>query len=183
MTRMQELGFQICLVTMRLSIPSEKLCKIQQDAWRMIHQASALVREIARFVGKTAATMKTIPLVSLHYQALRMQTNSVLPLNYNQEEMLDRYNVILSPNTASREDLEWWIALPPTPVETPVYPPDPSLTMCSDASNQGWGAVLNGKTKTGCVWNVYESTHHINYLELLAAFLEIKAFGKTWQNL
>jgi len=30
-----------------------------------------------------------------------------------------------------------------TPVGAPVCPPDPSITVYSDASNQGWGAALN----------------------------------------
>ena len=41
------LGFHLCSTTMRLSLPSKKLCKIQQDARRMMHHASILVREIA----------------------------------------------------------------------------------------------------------------------------------------
>ena len=28
-----------------------------------------------------------------------------------------------------------------------------------------------------------KATHHINYLELLAAFLAIKAFGKSWWDI
>lgn len=31
-------------------------------------------------------------------------------------------------------------------------------------------------------WSPKEAAQHINYLQLLAAFLAIKAFGKTWQN-
>ena len=65
----------------------------------------------------------------------------------------------------------------------PVCSPEPSMIVHSDASNQGWGAVLNGQSHTGGVWSLEEATHHINYLELLAAFLAIKAFGKTWQNI
>ena len=63
-----------------------------------------------------------------------------------------------------------------------MCPPDPSITADTDASNQGWGAVLNGQSHTGGVWSPEEVSHNINYLELLAAFLAIKAFEKTWQN-
>ena len=42
---------------------------------------------------------------------------------------------------------------------------------------------MNGQSHTGGVWSPKEATHHTNYLELLAAFLAIKAFGKTWQNI
>ena len=85
-------------------------------------------------------------------------------------------------NPASREDLEWWLTHTTAPTGAPVCPPDPSITVHTDASNQGWGAVLNGQSHTGGVWSPEEVSHHINYLELLAAFLAIKAFGKTWQN-
>jgi len=46
----------------------------------------------------------------------------------------------------------------------------------SDTSNKGWGAVLNGQTRTGGFWSAEEESHHINYLELLAAFLAFQAF-------
>jgi len=46
----------------------------------------------------------------------------------------------------------------------------------------GLGSILNGQTHTGGTWSAEEAAHHINYLELLAAFLAIKAFGKSWQN-
>jgi len=39
------------------------------------------------------------------------------------------------------------------------------------------GAVLNGQSQG--IWSPEET---VNYLELLACFLAIKAFGKTWQN-
>jgi len=178
---MDFLGFHLCTTTMRVSMPTEKLRKIQQDAQRMLHQTSTSVREIARFVGKTTTTMRAIPLAPLYYQALQMQ--SVLPLNYNQEEIVDKYNVILTLNPASRAHLEWWVNPTTAPLGAPVCPLDPSITIHSDASNQGWGAMLNGQSHTGGIWSLEEATHHINYLELLAAFLAIKAFGKTWQNL
>ena len=48
----------------------------------MLDQESVSVREIARFVGKITATKRAIPLAELHYRALQMLMNSVLPLNY-----------------------------------------------------------------------------------------------------
>ena len=149
----------------------------------MMQQASVSVREIAQFVGKTTATMRAIPLAPLHYRALQMQMNSVLPLNYSQEEISNKYNTVLSLTSASKEDLQWWLTNTTAPMGAPVCPSEPSITVHSDASNQGWGAVLNGQSQTGGVWSPEEATHHINYLELLAAFLAIKAFGKTWQNI
>ena len=56
------------------------------------------------------------------------------------------------------------------------------ITVHSDASNKGWAAVPNSQSQMGGLWSPEEETHHINYLELLAAFLAMKAFGKAWQN-
>ena len=57
-----------------------------------------------------------------------------------------------------------------------------TITVHSDESNKGWGAVLNGQVRTGGLWTAKEAAHHINYLELLAAFLSLQAFGKACQN-
>ena len=51
-------------------------------------------------------------------------------------------------------------------------------TVCAlttNASDEGWGAVYETKT-TGGLWSSDEKRHHINYLELLAIFLGLKAF-------
>ena len=53
-----------------------------------------------------------------------------------------------------------------------------SLLENSDASLQGWGAVMN-KTSTGGMWLPTGSEHHINYLELLAAFFALQCFHSS----
>ena len=108
--------------------------------------------------------------------------NSVLPLNYAQEEVNKKYETALVLTAASKVDLSWLASLEQSHLGIPVYPPFPTVTVHSDASNKGWGAVLNGQTQTGGLWSPEEATHHINYLELLSAFLAIIAFGKTWQS-
>ena len=154
------LGFHLCSMSMRLTIPSEKLRKIQQDARRMLEQQSVSVREVARFVGKTTATMRAIPLAPLHYRALQSLMNSVLPLNYTQEEISTKYETRVPLTPASKVDLEWWVALEKAPPGALVCPPDPTLTVHSDASNKGWGAVLNAQLQTGGLWSPEEATHH-----------------------
>ena len=113
----QELGFYLCSATMRLSIPSEKLRKIQQGTNHMLDQESVSVREITKFVGKTTAMMRTIPLAPLHYRALQLLMNSVLPLNYNHEEIFTKYEILVTLTPASKPDLEWWIGLKKAPSE------------------------------------------------------------------
>ena len=108
--------------------------------------------------------------------------NLVAPVDYTQEGTADKFNTIVQLDPASETDLAWWSSLNRKDISTPVVPPAPSVTIESDASNKGWGAVLKGHTQTGGVWTAEEATHHINYLELLATFLAIKAFGKGWRD-
>ena len=49
------------------------------------------------------------------------------------------------------------------------------LTIKSDISMSGWGASCQGEN-TGGPWMATEKTHHINYLELKAAFLALQSF-------
>ena len=55
------------------------------------------------------------------------------------------------------------------------------LIVYSDASLTGWGGVFNSIT-TGGQWTEDESQNHINYLEILASFLTLKAFCSQIKN-
>ena len=57
-------------------------------------------------------------------------------------------------------------------MESQICPQQVVLVIESDASNQGWGARC-GDTSTGGSWSVEEAAQHINYLELMAAFLTL----------
>ena len=58
----------------------------------------------------------------------------------------------------------------------------PLHNLTTDASNEGWGAVY-GNQSTGGFWSSAEKNHHINYLELLAAFLGLKAFCSSHRDM
>ena len=125
----------------------------------MLHEASVSVRKIAWF---STATMRAIPLASLLYRDLQMQMNS---LNYNQKEVSDKYNIILSLNPGKTWNGGW---LSQQLLGAPVYPQDHSITIHSDASNQGWGAVLNRQSHTEGIWSTKKATHRTNYLEFFS---------------
>ena len=63
-------------------------------------------------------------------------------------------------------------------MQSPLQPRIPTMTIKSDASNTGWGA-RQGKLQTGGRWSQAETAHHINYFELLAAFLALQCFAKA----
>ena len=57
-----------------------------------------------------------------------------------------------------------------------------NLIIASDASLLGWGTTCDGQPAQG-QWSTLEVSHHINYLELLAAFYALQTFAANEQNL
>ena len=60
-----------------------------------------------------------------------------------------------------------WCSTPSPPID---------MTIKTDASTKGWGAVCKD-TKPGG-WSISKTNYHINYLELKAVYLAIQAFVK-----
>ena len=73
-------------------------------------------------------------------------------------------------------DLEWWATQCSQHNGWSLHIPHWDFLMASNASTQGWGANCEGVT-TGGPWTPVEKSHHINYLELLAAFLALKSIA------
>ena len=57
----------------------------------------------------------------------------------------------------------------------PLIPPPPTLTLYTDASCQGWGAFLEGKSVAG-IWSPSHQLDHINLLEMRAVLLALQHF-------
>ena len=75
---------------------------------------------------------------------------------------------------ASLADIKWW----PDSVHNAynvVQQGKAEITMFTDASSYGLGAVLGSTTSKGS-WNPSEAVHHIIYLEMLAVHFAPKAF-------
>ena len=87
------------------------------------------------------------------------------------------YDTLLSLSQASQEELSWWKEQLPKWNGKPLRQSPAQVTISSDTSQLGWGAVCAG-TQTGGAWSVQEQSMHINSLELLAATLAVKTFLK-----
>ena len=80
----------------------------------------------------------------------------------------------------SRSELTWWVNNVDSSFKT-IVQEDPDLTLTTDASTTGWGAV-SGVQKTGGLWSLEEQAFHINYLELKAVFLGLKSLLSNVHN-
>ena len=161
-------------VTMTLSLPSEKLSRIRKDSHLLYANRESTLLDLATLLGRLShASQNGIWLAPLHYRALqRVHTAVIHQYGYRARQQ----SLTLTPDAL--KDLEWWLSQEPTGNNRQSLRRPPfDLTIHSDASLKGWGAIANN-VSIGEHWSPEESRLHINVLELKAAYLAIQAFTK-----
>ena len=109
-----------------------------------------------------------------HYRHLERAKITALRHSHN-------YNTVVTTSDNMRQDLTWWLQELPRHNGRSMQIMQWDMVIESDASMLGWGASLNN-TSTGGPWAPQERSHHINYLELLAAFLALKTLHTQQGN-
>ena len=166
---MEYLGFVINSIEMKLFLPSGKMSHLVQECKDLILEKSASVRTLSHIIGKLTSTMQAVLPAPLHYRHLQMlQVKGLLEGK--------GYNSVVPLNKECQNDLQWWINQLSTWNGRSLISPAPDLTITTDASLKGWGAVCQGVHTRG-LWTPEESLLHINALELKAALFALRAFS------
>ncbi len=79
-------------------------------------------------------------------------------------------------------DLEWWLQLPNRSVQRPIWRTPETATLHCDASDFGWGAVLNQTDLARGFWSPEQRRRHIQYKELVAVRLAIETWLRRLQG-
>ena len=170
------LGMIVNSQTMEIKLPGQKIKKIKQEARQILDHPRPSAQEVSQLLGKLNATSPALQIAPLFCRALQTCLKQVLapnPLNYQ---------VIVKISHQAREDLEWWEQHLMSWNGRSLISPPTTMTITSDASLQGWGAVCNGERTRGS-WSHQEQSLHINCLELLAATLGIQSFAKEIKDI
>ena len=169
---MEFLGFSVNSMDMTLSLPRNKILDIRSRCQDMIRCSSVSVRQLAKLIGKLTATALAIIPGPLYCRQLQMlKTKALLKGQQN-------YEAILTLTAECKTELAWWVESLETYNGRSFIAPNPDMTITSDASKAGWGAVTENNSTQG-VWSQEESSCHINRLELRAAGLGLRAFTKN----
>lgn len=166
--QMEFLGFLVDSKTLTLALPHEKVRKIQRECQKALTVPSLTLRKLASLIGLLNSSIQAVFPAPLHYRHLQNLKNQQLchSMNYESE-------VLLSPQ--AREELSWWRDSLLAWNGKALVSGDPDLTIETDASLLGWGAVCNG-VRTGGLWTQSERLLHINCLELMGGAFAVKAF-------
>ena len=79
-----------------------------------------------------------------------------------------------------KTELQWWVDNIVSSHNVITHG-QPSHTLTTDASQNDWGAFTMTQALGGS-GPMRKNSHHINYLELLAVFMDLQTFFKTHYN-
>ncbi|KAK6011055.1 reverse transcriptase [Ostertagia ostertagi] len=175
----QELEFLGLIIDARLGefrIPPKKLDRIRSEASSIAQRGAISARELAAFLGRINFIALASPYST--YMTRRLQREMIKcldPLNSDSfENLIPLRGETLADMLWFRDKLDAYASHPFT-----LFSPD--ITITTDASKAGWGAMCNGRG-TGGRWTEQEAARHINVLELQAAFFGLQAFGNQWRD-
>lgn len=167
-TKICYLGNNIDSVDMTVSLPDEKKNFIYQECCSLFENKMATIRKVAHVIGLIVASFSAVEFARLHYR--NMERSKIKALKKSKGDF-DAFMVI---PLSMKCELKWWIDNVHTQYRS-IDKGNPQLTIQTDASLSGWGAVCNS-IQIGGRWTSLEKTKHINELELLAILFSLQAF-------
>ena len=167
------LGFIVDSLTFSLHVPPDKITNIKKECRHLLNKVTVSARTLAHIIGPLTSITPAVLQAPLHYRDLQhLRSRASQQSNPQNPD----YDTTVPLSQEVQQDLTWWREYS-FQEGRPLRWPQPTLTIKSDASKRGWGAHLTHQQQTiGGVWNHKEATHHINWLELKAAFLGLQAF-------
>lgn len=162
------LGFDIDSEKMIVTLPVEKQNIIAEESSKLHVKKECKIREVARVLGLLISSFSAVDYGKLYYRNIEVEKIKALKFakcNFEAEMAITPDMII---------DLQW--------SSENIYSQsrkinrgNPQVTIQTDASNEGWGAILNAH-ETGSRWNGHDTINHINYLEFLAIYYALKSF-------
>ena len=164
----QHLGFSMDTRQMNVKIPGKKLRDLRKSIQSILMMPMQTPRTIHSLTMRIRATALAVFPTRLYTQKLMHFKNQYVqsPRQWDQPQSLP-------PDCL--DELRWWHRNISTWNGLSWIQPKPTCTLFVDASDEGWGAVLDQMTIQQR-WTADEKTHSINWRELQAVFQAIRAF-------
>lgn len=169
-------GLIIDTEVFKVFLTDEKIERIISLGTLILKQRNITIRCLSSFIGLIVHAFYAITLGPLHYRNLERNKNDELVCSngdYDSNMLVSEYSV---------REITWWIDNVKLQNGKLIRPNPIDCWIDTDASLKGWGCRYE-KFMIGGRWSVEEATHHINFLELLAIFLSLKAFFKDKRSL
>ena len=168
------LGYVWNSSSLSIHLPSEKLDKTRNFAFKLLNRQHSL-RDISSFLGKVISHSSAFKYAPLHYRRLQLEYCKLVGGNIPWDS-----TIVLS--NESYDDIKWWAHCPNNLPPLSLTPPDPQISLYTDASNTGWGCILSSGESASGSWSSEDSSQHINFLELKSVYLSLVFFLHIIKN-
>lgn len=146
----------------------QRLIKIANKLNEFQNAQAMSARQWMSLTGLLQATTSQVHLSRLRLRPLQWG----LKKGWKWTQNLDKQVPI---NQWVRSSLQWWSQEHILRRGVPLHPPQPQISLYTDASLQGWGAHCEGSELQG-QWTDQEKELHINFLELKTVLLALQGF-------
>ena len=162
------LGFVIDSVAMTITLNNNKKQKLKTLFANLLSGVTT-VRTISQVLGKITSSFPAIKFRQLHYRNLEDFKTRALKYHKN------NINAKVWLSQEAKDDLKWW-KNNINEAYNDIIVPNLSVEIKTDASLNGWGAVM-GSSSTGGLYSEEETQDHINVLELKAILFGLKSLA------
>jgi len=166
--RITYLGFVLDSIEMKIYLTQDKAQKLKDACDTILACSNPSIREVSSLLGLMTASFPAVMYGPLHFRPIDMDKTSAL------QQAKGNFDMCMQLTDTSLADIKWWRDSVHSAYNV-VQHGKPEITLFTDASSYGWGAVLGSTTSRGA-WSPSEALHHINYLEMLAVLFALKAF-------
>lgn len=168
------LGFLFNSKEKTISLPQQKRNMIKSTLEKFNNLKFCKIRELAQLTGLLVSACPAVEYGFVYTKELERQKYIYLNKNNNNYESTIPVSEKLKP------DFQWWLSHIDNSISK-IKCGNYAVEIFSDSSRTGWGSSCGDERAAG-LWNEAERLQHINYLELNAAYLALKAFTKNLQN-
>ena len=169
------LGVRFCTISMRVSPSLERITKLQEDLSKSSVEGSfATARRLHAFIGQMESMSSLVPGGRVHKRPLQAAVRS----RWAQASQSWSTRIKLGPWFS--EAVSQWFVTDWALSGVSMTPPDPTVTLYTDASIKGWGGHIGDQVVAGD-W-LPADMDHINVLEMEAVHRCLIHFLPLVQN-
>ena len=155
------LGSTLDLLNMLVFPNERRILRATRLAASLLARTAQPAKTWQRFLGHLSSLRELVSMAVVHTRRFQLM------LHDQWTQVSDSLYARIYPNEATLAELEWWASQTNLQVGRPFLHPDPTMSIVTDASKEGWVGHLGD-------WGLVKQ--HINWLELQAVWLNLKHF-------
>lgn len=168
------LGNDIHSDKMIVTLPKQKVIVLCEECISVYSRSYVSIKVVARLLGLMVSSLSAVEFGRLFYRNIEREKIDALKISKGD------FSSKMLVTDDMKVELKWWIDNLSSQKRV-IDRGNPEITVTSDASTLGWAGRCESQ-EIGGRWSVDEAQHHINYLELLAASLSVRAFCRDKHN-